>query len=224
MLLGAARADAACAASGGKLFIAGGRAADGSLLNELLSFDPSSGEVKALTPLSYGRCGAGAGGVWAEGGAHDWPGGSSGEWQWECPFADPGRRHEQGSVQRWGATIRVWDRQPKFICSQRSSPFAASQLSLLQAPGEAWQPGCLASMAPAQCAASSLCSRVPPSPTSLISLASTASCACLCSGDLELVSLPGGSLLSIGGIGNTSNPGIQASCAAAGLSLAQVGR
>ena len=34
---------------------------------------------------------------------------------------------------------------------------------------------------------------------------------CVRSGDVELVSTPGGSLISIGGIGNTSNPAVQAS-------------
>ncbi len=50
----AARADAACAASGGVLYIAGGRGADGALLNELIAYEPATGEVKTFSPLAYG--------------------------------------------------------------------------------------------------------------------------------------------------------------------------
>ena len=51
----AARAAAACAAVGNILYIAGGQTADGTLLNELVSFDASTGAVKSLSPMPYGR-------------------------------------------------------------------------------------------------------------------------------------------------------------------------
>lgn len=52
--LPSARADTACAAIGSTVYIAGGRDADGTPLNDLLSFDTATGEVKSLSPMPYG--------------------------------------------------------------------------------------------------------------------------------------------------------------------------